>query len=316
MEMKPENFASAANGFHRNGATKAELQTEAPFSAARPQLCRLSDLLDDWEKEAHEAYEARINGQQRGPITGISTLDADLGGALWPGLYIVHGQPGSGKTAFALQIAATCGVPSLFVSCEMAPLELLRRHTARVTGTFLQRLRSGEMRPHESMQLARRAIAAAPQLALIDATRCPAPPAYLLDCMRIVRAEEPHFLLIIDSAQSWAESMNNGSSEYETLNAGLAALRNLAHSLNCPILAISERNRESMSSGGLSAGAGSRKIEYGAEAILELGREPDARPDLTGEVPVKLRLAKNRHGAPGKSMALSFNGALQRFKVV
>jgi replicative DNA helicase len=198
----------------------------------------------------------------------------------------------------------------------MSPLELLRRHTARVTSTFLQRLRSGELQPHESLQLARRAIATAPQLAIVDATRCAAPPAYLLDCMHIVRGDEPHFLLVVDSAQSWAEAMNTGSSEYETLNAGLAALRNLAHSLNCPVLAISERNRESMSSGGMSAGAGSRKIEYGAEAIIDLGREADARPDLTGEVPVKLRLAKNRHGAPGKSVVLSFNGALQRFKAV
>jgi len=68
----------------------------------------------------------------------------------------MHGQPGTGKTAFALQVAAQCGFPCLYVTCEMAPLELLRRHTARVTRTYLNRFKSGELSPRESLELARR----------------------------------------------------------------------------------------------------------------------------------------------------------------
>ena len=43
------------------------------------------------------------------------------------------------------------------ISCEMALLELLRRHTARTTGTYLGRLKSGELAPQEAVLLARRA---------------------------------------------------------------------------------------------------------------------------------------------------------------
>ena len=186
-------------------------------------------------------------------------------------------------------------------------------HTARETGTYLGRFKTGELAPAQSLALAQRAVAAAPLLALIDATQAPASPRYLLDCAQVVKGEHRHLLLVVDSIHSWAEGLASGANEYESLNLGLSALRQLAHRLNCPILAISERNRESMSGGGLSAGAGTRKIEYGAETVLDLGREADVRPDASGNLPVKVRLAKNRHGAAGKSVALVFNGALQKF---
>src|SRR5918996_1264990 len=90
----------------------------------------------------------------RAPVTRIPQLDDVLGGALQPGVHVVHASPGAGKTALALQIAATCGFPALFVTCEMAPLELLRRITARVTETLLGRLKSGEYDPTRVVKLA------------------------------------------------------------------------------------------------------------------------------------------------------------------
>lgn len=240
------------------GAVEGISTPESNNAPATPQLCRLSQLLGLWSAEAEAAYAARQNGVARGPITGFAKLDSELGGFLCPGLHIVHGQPGAGKTAFAWQVAATCGTPALFVSCEMGALELMRRHTARETSTYLGRFKTGELSPVESLNLAKRAVAAAPLLALVDATQAPANARYLLDCAQVVQGEHRHLLLIVDSVHSWAEGLANGANEYETLNLGLSALRQLAHRLNCPILAISERNRESMSGGGLSKWSGSR----------------------------------------------------------
>jgi hypothetical protein len=68
---------------------------------------------------------------------------------------------------------------------------------------------------------------------------------------------------------------------------------------------------------GLSASAGSRKFEYGAETVLGLTEKetsktaPGAPP---GETAVVLRVEKNRSGAAGNEVGLYFNGALQRFK--
>lgn len=310
------NSLSLVNGSPNGSLNDSQSVSVESAAAPRPQLCRLGDLLNAWQREAQARHQARLSGVARGPVTGFARLDEALGGCLGDGAHIVHGQPGAGKSAFALQVAAQCGCPCLFVSCEMAPLELLMRHTARATGTFLGRLKSGELTAAASMELVGVGAASAPQLCLVDATQAAAAPTYLLECARIVRGEGPHLLIVIDSVHSWAEGLarEGGASEYETLNAALLALRTLAHRLSCPILAVSERNRESMSGGGLSAGAGSRKIEYGAETVFDLGREAEARPDVAGEVAVKLKIAKNRHGAAGKTFPMSFNGALQRFR--
>lgn len=288
-------------------------QPSPPFQAS-PQLCRLDDLLADWEREASAAHQAFTSGQARGPISDFGALDREMGGCFAPGLHFVHGQPGTGKTAFGLQLAATCGAPALFLSCEMAPLELLRRHTARVTQTYLGKLKSGEMSPAQSLALVKRGASAAPQLALLDATCAAASPGLVRDCAMITRGESPHLLVVVDSLQSWVESLAGGAGEYEALGEGIARLRQLAHELKAPFFLMCERNRESMKSGGLSAGAGSRKIEYSAETVIDLSCEEAARDDVRGERSVRLRLTKNRHGAVGKTIELSFNGGFQRFQ--
>jgi replicative DNA helicase len=77
---------------------------------------------------------------------------------------------------------------------------------------------------------------------------------------------------------------------------------------------ISERNRDSMKNGGLNAGAGTRKIEYQGETVIDLDRKSNAQEDGAGEVEVTLKLAKNRHGSVGKPIKLKFHGALQKFQ--
>lgn len=281
-----------------------------------PRLVRLADLLTDWEADAQARHDARAAGKPLGPVTGLFRLDTALGAALSPGLHILHGVPGVGKTAFALQIAAACGCPCLYVTCEMSALELLRRITARVTETYLGKFKSGELTPDASLTLARRAARQAPGLALLDATQAPAPAAMILEkaaTTRALDADNPHLLIIVDSLHSWAEALLDDVPEYEALNGGLKALRELAARLGGPVLAIAERNRAGMDKGGLSAGAGSRKIEYGAESVLDLDTEKDAKEDANGEKAVTLHLAKNRNGASGKKIGLRFHGALQRY---
>lgn len=292
-----------------------------PTVPERPQLCRMRDLLGEWETEAIESHAAFKENRPRGPISGLAKLDRSLGGAFSPGLHILHGQPGTGKTALGLQIASSCRTPSLVVTCEMSALELLRRQTARVTGTFLGRLKSGEFAPQESLGLARRAAAAAPDLVLLDATRAPAPFDFLRDCASIVQqtprlasTSVASFLIVVDSLHAWVEGAWPGAQEYEALNFGLAQLRRLAHEMNAPLLLLCERNRESMRSGGQSAGAGTRKIEYGAETVIELESDPGSQPNVSGEKVVSVRLSKNRHGGAGGKTELLFNGALQSFR--
>ncbi len=294
--------------------TREALPPPRTAGPALPRLARLGDLLDEFEAEAAALHAARLSGQPRGPQTTFPKLDQELGGVLQPGLHTLHAGSGVGKTALALQIAAGCGFPALFLSCEMSLLELLRRHIARSTGTFLGRLKSGELPPAEAAALARKAAAVAPLLALADATQTFAPPSWVRAAAQAVRGDAEHLLIVVDSLHSWAEGAPGGASEYESLNAGIAALRGLAHELRCPVLCIAERSRASMTAGGVSAGAGSRKIEYAGETVIDLSSDADAAPDPNGETAVTVKLVKNRHGGIGRKLSFKFHGALQRFR--
>jgi hypothetical protein len=136
-------------------------------------------------------------------------------------------------------------------------------------------------------------------------------PDWLQKAAIAVKGDASHVLIVVDSVHSWAEAAPVDVDEYTALNDGLAALRRIARNLNCPVLAIAERNRAKMSAGGLDASAGSRRFEYGAESVLALNRDKDEGAD--GEAKVTLTIEKNTNGAAGKRLPLLFNGALQRF---
>lgn len=291
-------------------------RTPEPSDSPTAPLIRFSDALVELRADADANYLSRASGQLRGPITGLPRLDREISRAFTPGLHGVYGNAGAGKTAFGMQVATSCGFPALYITCEMAPSELLRRHTARVTQTFLGRLKSGEMSGEQVELLARRALGAAPHVCLLDATRAPASPFRVAECAYIAKGEAAHVLIVVDSLQSWAEMMAPaGAGEYETINAGLLALRRLAHEMRCPILFLSERNREANKKpgGGLNSGAGTRKIEYSAETVLDLDRDMDEQANGAGEFRINLHIVKNRHGNIGVRIPLLFNGALQQF---
>lgn len=297
-----------------------QLLTATPLNpsvdADAPRLVRPAQLLAAWQLEAAAAVEARVHGRPRGPITGFPALDDALGGAMTTGVHVLHGTPGAGKTSFSLQIAAQTRCPTLLLSTEMPPLDLLRRVVARTTSTFLGRLRSGELQVEDAVALAQRAVDAVPQLVFADATQGFASPDWLRHAAEATRGEARFLLVIVDSVHSWLDAAPGGIAEYERLGAGLDELHNLALRLDAAILGVAERNRATMQGGGLSASAGHRKFEYLAESVWDLSRESSATPNAAGEVAVSLTLAKNRAGIAGRKVGFMFHGAIQRFREV
>jgi replicative DNA helicase len=288
-------------------------------TAPLPRLTRLGDLLGDLELAAIEAREAYESGRPRNPVTGIPSLDRELGGCLSNGLHVLHGPTGSGKSALAQQIAGDCRFPAVLVTAEMQPVELLRRHTARKTDTPLSRLKDGSLPPSEVMELARRAVEESPYLALVDATYAFADANWIRNALESTRRDSPRALLVIDSLHSWAMRMPGveDTSEYDRLDRALDVLVRLAAEVSCPILIVAERNRASRVSGGVAAGAGTRHIEFWSESVLGLSYEKDAdtppAPGPAGEVPMVLSIDKNRSGGSGKRIKLTFNGSRMRF---
>lgn len=281
-----------------------------------PRLYPLNALLNAFTQDAQARYDAKQQGMPLGAQAGHPRLNREIGGAFAPGLHILHGAPGSGKSAFALQIAATCGCPCLYVTCEMAPLELLRRVTARVTKTYLGRFKSGDLPPAEAQRLACQACDKTPLLGLLDVTSAAAPPDILLTsaaAMRRADSANPHLLIIVDSVHSWVRGLPAATlTETEALIAGLDALRALAQRQNCALIGIAERNRASMKSEGQNAAAGTRVFEYAAETVFALAADKET-PDANGIMPITLTIGKNRNGTPGKKITYQFHGATQTF---
>ncbi len=281
-----------------------------------PKASLLSDLIPAFVADTEAAATARESGVPRGPITRLSALDEALGGYLAVGLHLLQAAPGAGKTAFALQVAAMCGFPALFVTAEMGTLELFRRLIARATVTFLGKLKTGELGVREALRLAVLTAEKVPHLALMDGTLAYASPDIILDSAAALRkrAGAKHVLVVIDSLQFWARSARGSekellaASEYDLINAGLGAAARIGAELTCPILAVSHRNRQgNRGEGGLHSGKGSGDLEYMAETVLDLIRK-DEQPDAAGEVEVKLAIHKNRHGVPGLTFNLRFCG--------
>lgn len=297
-------------------------KTVSPKGA--PPVILLPDLIADFVADTEAARAALESSRPRGPVTGLRQVDELLGAYLAPGLHILQGAPGCGKTAFALQTAANCFYPCLYVTAEMPMLELFRRLIARETKTFLGKLKTGEIGGKEAQKLALVTAQNLPQLALMDATRAYATVESICaaaDGLRSAQRAE-HVLVIIDSLTVWARSAAKGIeaaglSEYDIINQGVLGCTNIANHLSAPVIALSHRSRAGNSAnGGLHAAKGSGSIEYEAETVLDLepaDKQGNGAPDVNGDVRIKLTPYKNRHGIPNIAVPLLFNGRTQTF---
>ena len=125
--------------------------------AGNPKVFGAVSISDLFTAEIDRIAASRSTGSRASLMWGD-----DFGGlnklmdGLQAGLYCLHGQPGTGKSAFALQVAAQIDAPALYVSAEMSAKELIRRLAARITRTPRRKLMSGTLDPVEEMELLRR----------------------------------------------------------------------------------------------------------------------------------------------------------------
>jgi hypothetical protein len=305
-----------------------------------PQLTTPTKIVPPLVADFTARQSALDAGRPLGAVSGIPALDDVLSGSFMPGLHIVNGSPGIGKTAFVLQLAGACLCPSLFVSCEIHPVELFRRLIASHTGTFLDRLKTGDkhrfgverLTPVGVQVLAMRTADAFPGLTIADGTEGGAGIENLAKLANIARnnprAEDlpgaGNFLAVVDSAHTWAGGVPeySGVPEYDRLNVALDDLKLLSKTLDAPVLVVAERNRASMAGGGQSSSAGSRKFEYVAETMMELDYtkgDKSGENEIAVDHPkfgrsmwreVTLTISKNRHGRTTR-IPLLWHGAMQ-----
>jgi replicative DNA helicase len=285
-----------------------------------PKSYSLWDLAGNYHLDLLAKLEARAEGRVLGPVTGLSVVDDALGGHLPPGVNVLTGAPGAGKTALAVQVAAACGINAVYVTVETTPFDIFERViVGRASPSLLlSTLRSGGIDPDQLVDEIGLALDPAPPIVLVDARAAVADEGFVDGIIKRHTVDNLPPLLVVDSLQVWARSLCHSSrplSEYELITEGVKILSRLAADKPVSILALSHRNRAGQERGGMFAGKGSGDIEYAAESLLELQNQPDSKPDARGEVAVDLRLVKNRRGAAGQVFKLKFKGEKQSFRL-
>ena len=272
------------------------------------------EILDDAIKHIETLYHRKAD--ITGLATGFTELDRLTSGLQRSDFVIIAGRPSTGKTAFALNIAAQAAVelrrPALIFSLEMSKEQLVQRLICAEARVDSRKVRSGFLQEPEW----RRIIAAAGRLheapLFIDDTAN----LSVLEARakaRRIQAEHRLELVVIDYLQlmqgRWRAE--NRQQEISEISRSLKAL---AKELNLPVVALSQLSRAVEARGDalprLSDLRESGALEQDADLIMFLARKentPDTEMGTTDLV-----IGKHRNGPTGR-LELVFNAEYTRF---
>lgn len=267
---------------------------------------------------AIDALEDRKRGQTRAIETGFLYLDRLLTGGLKPGqLVVIAGRPSTGKTAFAMQIAAhaadthAVGVCSL----EMSGDELAQRELAREARNNLR-----DYAPTETLsQQTQKAVALAAHRIKARKLFIDDRPDQTVQRIRATARRWKHRekieLLVIDYLQLIGGN-NRCRDRREVVDEIARGLKILGKELQVPVIALAQLNRNADNENRkpkLSDLRESGAIEQDADVVLMLYRRAgsDGEPDPSS---IGCRIAKQRNGPTQIDAHFRFNGPTFRFE--
>jgi replicative DNA helicase len=242
--------------------------------------------------------------------TGYTDLDRVLHGLQPENLVILAARPGMGKTALSLgiarNVATQTGRPVVFFSMEMGTLELTKRilaMEARVDATRLWTAKLSEPDWGKISHAVGRLAEA--QLYIDDNPHCT-----VMEMRAKARRLRARFgdlgLVIVDYIQLMQSSSTrraeNRQVEVSEISRGLKIL---ARELGCPVIALSQLNRQLeyrqdkrpmladlRESGGL---------EQDADVVMFIYRDEVYNPDSDDRGKAEVIIAKHRNGPTGKA---------------
>lgn len=274
------------------------------FIHVKEALADSFDRLDELHKS---------DGNMRGLATGLRPLDNVLAGLQPSNLLILAARPGTGKTAFALNLAQHIAVkdklPVGFFSLEMSKEELIDRLLVSEANIDAWKLKTGRLGQEEYDRLSDAMGVLAESPIYIDDT----PGMSILEMRTKARRLAAEFGLkfIIMDYLTLARPSRNMESRVQEVAEISMGLKNIAKELKIPVLALSQLNRSVEHRGSnqpqLSDLRESGAIEQDADVVMFLYREDSA--DIEN---IKLNIAKHRNGAVG-TIDLRFVGNKMKF---
>lgn len=238
--------------------------------------------IDEILSDAMDRLDARVRGEgQEGTVeTGFTDLDKMTGGLHASELVILAARPSMGKTAFAMNIAENVVMksrkPALFISLEMASIELIERMLCSVAKVNGHRLRNGTL----AIEDRKRLVKVAGELSTVPLFIDDSPTRNVSEiagaARRIKRRENGLGLIVIDYLQL-IQPDNANDPRQEQVAKIARRLKGLARELKAPILCLSQLNRQAEDSRDhrpkLSHLRESGAIEQDADVVMFVHRE-------------------------------------------
>ena len=177
--------------------------------------------------------------------SGFTEIDEVTSGWQNSELIIIAARPGMGKTAFVLSMARNISVehkmPIAIFSLEMSSIQLITRLITSETGLSQQKLRSGDLEPHEWTQLHHKVKQIESADIFIDDTSSLSVFDLRAKCRRL-QSEHGIKLIIIDYLQLMSTRDHKGNREQEISHIS-RSLKSIAKELNVPVIALSQLSR-------------------------------------------------------------------------
>ena len=257
--------------------------------------------------------------QYRGLRTGYTLLDTYIAGLNKSDMIVVAGRPGSGKTTFAVNIAANVSKRSpdteiAIFSLEMSKEQIALRMLAAEALVPNTSLSSGVISPDEWIKLAEAADALSKMKIYIDDTAGTTVPQIKAKLRRMKNLG----LVVIDYLQLM-ESANSHNSRVNEVSEITRQIKLMAKELNVPIILASQLNRSVESRQDHrplpSDLRESGSIEQDADIILFIYRESMYDKQNPNQSAAECIVSKNRHGSTG-TINLAYLGEYTLFRSV
>ena len=243
--------------------------------------------------------------------TGFPSLDAQLSGGLVDGgLITVAARPGTGKTTAALNIAENVSAskaPVLYVSLEMTEEQLWACRIANYSGLSRSSVYAGKISQDDEESWVR--LTEAFERLYDRPFYIRDVPSSLEDIEREVRCLDNIALVVIDHIGLVKPSPGQRGSRYEIVTNVSHRLKQLALSMNVPILALCQLNRASEQRENKRPSMAdlrdSGAVEEDSDAVILLFREGQYLPEALRPKPWEVQdidflIEKNRHGMTGR----------------
>ena len=304
---------------HARDAYNETLDTDALLGSVSANIAAISDARkdqDDYEptgivlKRVLDRMEWLFENKQEvtGVATGIPNLDKMTTGMQPKQLTVVAAKSSSGKSAFAINVAAHVAINLnlvvVILSLEMDRDTVIRRMLsgeARVDGL---RMSTGRFLDADWQKLARgndRVFRVRDNIHVFDKSGMTTQDMRAR-CRRVASKFGKIGLVVQDYIQIARGSMKTDSREQEVASIS-RELRAIAKEQNCPVMALSQLNKDNArrenKRPALSDMRESEAIANDADVVISLYRDEVANPESTDKGTAEAAILKNRHGPTG-----------------